>query len=512
MADFGTFIGSSYRSQSPVSDQEELINFYVEQMESPGATSPASLYPTPGVQLFTFGNAIGCRAMFTSITTTDPFPSQIGRCFAVNGDKFDEILSNSACVTRGIVAVDEFPATICSNGYGPTNQGSKLGQGELFITSGGKGYIYDLGANTFTEVADLAGFHCTQGGCLNGIFLAFSAKTSEIRLSDTFDGLAWQGDLIIARTLGADPWRAMAITPYGQIVLPGEKTGEIWYNDGSFPIPFVPDLSGNFAYGCEATFSISVVGDLMCWLGKTPDGGIQVIGLKGYRADRISTHAMEFEGASYPRLNDAIGQSYVEQGHLFYLLTFPTAEVTWGFDARGPEGRQWHKRVTWISEQDRYVSWGPTFHTFAFGMHLMGDRRTNIIYQMANRLPVDTDGRVIRRVRRSPTLQDENQLVIYNWFELLMETGIGQDAPMASPAGPPPVVMLRISNDSGRTWGNERQARAGAQGAYKTRVYWDRLGQGRQRVFEVVVTDAVRNWRITAAFLRAPEQARQRTG
>jgi hypothetical protein len=203
-------------------------------------------------------------------------------------------------------------------------------------------------------------------------------------------------------------------------------------------------------------------------------------------------------------VDNAIGQSYVEQGHLFYLLTFPTANVTWGFDERGAEGRQWHKRGTWVSERDQYEYWRPVFHTFAFGKHLMADRETDRVWHMANTLPRDVDGRVIRRLRRSPTIQRENEDLILRWFELLLETGLGQDA---NPHGPAPTVMLRISNDGGRTWGDERPARAGSLGAFQTRVYWDRLGQGRQRVLEVVVSDPVRNWRITAAYLQSPDLA-----
>lgn len=507
MADFGTFVGGSYKSQSPVSDNEELINWLVEQMESPGATATTSLFPTPGFQLFTLGNGQKGRAMFNNVTTTDPFPTQLGRCFAVFGSSFDEVLQNSACVQRGTVEVDEYPATICTNGYGSADQ---EGGGQLLITSGGKMYILELRTTTFTEVLDLTApadpeakpAHATQGACINGRFLIFDRKASRVYFSKSLDGTVWAASDFIERSIGTDPWRSMIITPYNQILLAGTSTSEVWYFNGEFPSPFAPDLSGQIAYGNEATFSASVVGDSVMWLGKTPDGGVQVIQMKGYQAQRASTHAMEYEGAGYPRLDDAIGQSYTEQGHTFYLLTFPSAGVTWCYDTSAPKGRQWHRRGTWISEQDKYIDWGPTFHAFAFGKHLMADRRTNRVYEMSNRFPLDVDGRVIRRLRRSPTVQNENQEVIYKWFELLMETGLGQDAPAANVQGPPPVVMLRVSNDGGRTWGDERQASAGALGAYSTRVYWSRLGQGRQRVFEVTVSDVVRNWRVTAAYLQ----------
>ena len=66
--------------------------------------------------------------------------------------------------------------------------------------------------------------------------------------------------------------------------------------------------------------------------------------------------------------------------------------------------------------------------------------------------------------------------------------------------GSNPQVMLRFSNDGGRTWSAEKWRPAGKQGEYGKRVRWNRLGNGRRRVFEVVVTDPIQ-WRIVGAYL-----------
>lgn len=68
-----------------------------------------------------------------------------------------------------------------------------------------------------------------------------------------------------------------------------------------------------------------------------------------------------------------------------------------------------------------------------------------------------------------------------------------------------PQVMLRISNDGGKTWISETWRGAGKLGEYKRRVRWNRLGQARRRVFEVSVTDSI-SWRILGAFLDAQSQ------
>lgn len=78
--------------------------------------------------------------------------------------------------------------------------------------------------------------------------------------------------------------------------------------------------------------------------------------------------------------------------------------------------------------------------------------------------------------------------------------------PYGESRGADPMVMLRLSNDAGKTWICELQRPAGKQGEYWRRVRWNRLGMARRRVFEVVVTDPV-PWKLTGAYVEmASEQ------
>ena len=53
--------------------------------------------------------------------------------------------------------------------------------------------------------------------------------------------------------------------------------------------------------------------------------------------------------------------------------------------------------------------------------------------------------------------------------------------------------MLDWSDDGARTWSALRLWRSmGRQGAYRTRLRWLKLGQARQRVLRLQVTDPVR--------------------
>lgn len=456
------FVGANYQSQSYVADAEELINRFIENVEGEGATRKTALYPTPGFRAFATAGVSGCRGAFTDAS---------GRGFAIFYTTLVEFSTAGVVTVRGTVAADVNPATFCTNG--PDDQ--------LFITSGDRGYCYTLATNVLTQVLASG---ATMGGFLDGYFIAFDKPGNRIRISDLFDGLVWDPTQFLARSTSADPWMAMLVTPYYQIILPGSQTGDILSNVGTFPFPFAPDKSGAFAEGIAATFSIQQAGKTTTWLSTNGAGGYQVLAAQGFNPQRISDHGVERAIAQYERIDDAIGQTYEEQGHAFLLLTFPTANVTWCFDF---STAKWHKRGTWISEDNRYIYSRAVFHCFFDGKHLMGDREGATIYEMTDQVSMDVDDRPLRWLRRAPALLAEHKRLIVHRIEVLMQVGVG----LTTGQGADPVMLIRASRDFGQTWGAEREMKIGAQGEYWRRVYATRFGVGRSWVFEVSGTDPV---------------------
>jgi hypothetical protein len=55
-----------------------------------------------------------------------------------------------------------------------------------------------------------------------------------------------------------------------------------------------------------------------------------------------------------------------------------------------------------------------------------------------------------------------------------------------------PKAMLRWSNDGGSTWSSEHWVSIGQLGRYQNRAIWRRLGQARDRIFEVSISDPVK--------------------
>jgi hypothetical protein len=104
-------------------------------------------------------------------------------------------------------------------------------------------------------------------------------------------------------------------------------------------------MNGAFIqHGCAAKYSVAQMGDALFWLSQDKQGGNVVLKGQGYQAERISTHAIEVAIASYAVKSDAIGYTYQQEGHQFYVLTFPTADRTWVYDLVTGE---WHERV-WL--------------------------------------------------------------------------------------------------------------------------------------------------------------------
>lgn len=477
-----SFIGPAYRSSSPLADPEELVNWYVEQVDSPGATNKVVYNPTPGLQSRITVNKSPIRALFQlpAATTTGE------RGFFVAGNGFYEFFADFSVIERGLLSgVGANPATISYNGDGG---------GQLLVTSADMADVYDLTANTLTSVAGLSAF---QGGMLNGYGLALDQLTSTLFLSDLLDLSTWDPTQSAQRSIAPDPWKAMIVL-YPRIYLFGSQTTEVWYDAGAFPFPFEPVQGILIQQGIAAPFSLEIADTAIYWLTQSANGNAQIVRTSGYRTEVVSTKAVEAAINSYARTDDAVAWTYQLEGHEFYLLNFPSAGVTWCFDTALAPEIGWHKRGTWITEEAEYIALRPQYHCFIFGAHLVGDRETGTIYEMRNTYGQDVEGREIRRVRRTPLLSAEQQWVFFKQLQVFLETGLGT----IGGQGENPVITLRISDDGGKTWGNLHTAEAGVQGAYKTRVIWRRLGRSRNRVFELSVSDPV-PWRLIDALMDA---------
>ncbi len=468
---FPGFINGSYVSQSQFADCERTVNLYVEVMESSGATTKAALYPFPGV--LQFGDTPAENSVRGSW-------SGAGRMLLAIGGTLQERLSDGTRISRGVIDNDNMPVQFRTNGDGA---------GQVFFSSAGTGYLFTLATNILTSVVLDVEF----AGYLDGFFLGLDTETSTFKISDFYAGETWDPTQISQRNVASDPWVSMWVNNR-QVWLFGDLTTEVWHNNGAAPFPFGPIDNAFIEHGIAAPRSVASVSGQVVWLSQNENGNGVVRMSEGWSGVRISNHALEHAIRKYSTMSDAIGWSFDWDGHEFYVLEFPTADKTWCYDAIT---KVWVELSSWDEENGVETAWRPRWHVFAFGKHIVGDRMTGRTFEMSDQFHYDVDENLIRRVRRAPHLSNELKRVRYSELKLDLDTGLG----LLSGQGSVPRVMMRYSDNGGKTWSPERAVSAGEIGDFDTVVQWNALGQGRRRVFEVIFTDPI-PWRIMNAYLR----------
>jgi hypothetical protein len=165
------------------------------------------------------------------------------------------------------------------------------------------------------------------------------------------------------------------------------------------------------------------------------------------------------------------------QGHVFYVLTFPSANATWAYDATAGLWAQWgsHQVLTGVTERFRGAA-----HAFAYGKHWIGDHTSGNLYTLED--DRYTDGTLPLTIEASlPPLYSAQGLerVRLRALQFDMETGTGLDGLPA--VGRDPMLEVAYSDDGGHQYTPWRAVPIGRIGATRTRVRLRRLGSTRDR-------------------------------
>jgi hypothetical protein len=322
------------------------------------------------------------------------------------------------------------------------------------------------------------------------------------------------------------------IVDHREVYLMGEISSEVWTDVGTVPFPFQRIPGTSTQHGIAAPFSLYRLGNSFAYVSRNNRGQAQIMQMQGYIPQRISTHAVENTLANQ-YVEDAIAWTYQLEGHEVYVVTFPTLNLTWAFDATT---QMWHKWLYTATDSTYERHRGNCCATFQ-GLVIIGDYENGKLYQL-DRTNYTDDGQTIRRLRRAPHLVTEFQRQYFDELQIQFQPGVGttglstalQAVNLQSPyvigdtatltiapletvylgefntinqftPTTYPQAMLRWSNDGGSTWSNEHWTTVGQMGKYTNRAIWRRLGTARDRIFEVSVTDPV-NFVIISANLK----------
>jgi len=281
------------------------------------------------------------------------------------------------------------------------------------------------------------------------------------------------------------------IVDHGQIYLLGEKTSEVWADTGTFPFPFQRIPGASSQHGIAAKFSMARFGNSFAYVSRNDRGQAVIVQMNGYFPQRISTHAVENTLVNQ-NISDAVAYTYQLEGHECYVVSFPTLNLTWVYDG---STSMWHKWL-YCDNQNNYQRHRSNCSAFFQGSVLVGDWENGQIYRLDPDNYTD-NGQHIRRMRRCPHLVTDFQRQYFDELQIQFQPGVGLQGIETFPLGDNdiginPQAMLRWSNDGGSTWSNEHWAGIGKVGKYQNRIIWRRLGQARDRIYEVVVTDPVK--------------------
>lgn len=456
-------LGGAYESRSVIASAQESINLYSEA-NNPDASPPvpATSYPTPGLGLASTPPYVeGMRNLYRASN---------GNLYSVIGPNVYAVSSTFTWTLLGTVPDATTPFWFADNGL------------VIAMVNGtATGYAIKMSDNTFGTISS-TNFYGGTSVAAQDTFLIFNRPgTAQFYISlsnvtyDMLVGGTGFDPLDIASKSTADPIAALA-TLHGELWLIGELNTEPWYDAGAADFAYQRIQGAFVAHGCAAPYSVAAVDNSILLLSQDQQGHGVVVMSDGYAFRQVSTHAIEQDIQSYSTISDAIGYCHQIEGHLFYVLTFPTADKTWSFDiATG----QWHRRAS-IDGNGVLHRHRSNCYAFAYGMNFVGDYQNGNLYTLSNEVFTD-NGVPIPRIRSFPHMVEDGNRVIYRQFQADMATGQIADGDTADP----PQLSLRWSDDKGFTFGNPVMQSMGATGQYITSPNWQRLGMARDRVFEL---------------------------
>lgn len=366
------------------------------------------------------------------------------------------------------------------------------------ITAGGSGYVN----GTYSGVP-LTGGHgdsatatiVVSGGAVTSVTLVQDGESyrvgdvlsaSNTNLGGTGAGFTWTVATVGSSGFDALDFVAMtgannAINGFKvvnrQIWTIGDNDyGEIWYNEGTPDFTFgrVPGVA--IQHGCAAIYSLCQWDLSLFWLGRDDAGNQQVYQGLNYTAQIITPPAVSAAISGYAITSDAIGYVYQQNGHVFYVLTFPTADATWVYDVGE---KLWHERA-WIDSDGTEHRHRSNCQAFAYGVNVVGDFANGKLYKLDPANFTDNDNPIVRR-RGFPHVTNERKRLSVS--QLVLNMAVGQDA--ASLTSNPPMISVRASTTQGASWRDPRRQSLGSTGQYGTDISFRQWGIGRDWVFEV---------------------------
>lgn len=428
----------SYRHTSPVVATARLMNVYAEQSVEKG---PLALRRSPGIRHVAQHGKGPCRGLDV----------MAGVLFGVIGTDLVRIADNGAMTVIGTI-----PGT---SRVSMANNGS-----QMVVTADGLGFLV---TSNVVPMPDTDFRFAGQVGFVDQFILAVELNSGRFFHSDLANAASW--DPLNFATAESSPDNLVGlVVDHQEIILAGETSTEIWFNAGTAGSPFARDSNGVVEMGCAAAESLAKLDNSVFWLAN--DNTVRR--LSGVTPVRVSTYAIEQAIRSYGRVDTAYAYTYTLEGHLCYVLHFPSADATWVFDVTTGE---WHERDMAVA--DMAVAYGQVWCGHSV------DGRIGVL----DAAVFTQWGDPMRCEWTYPSVYAEGVRAFHHQLTVGLEVGQG----LVTGQGSEPLLLLYGSSDGGYEFTSLGQRSMGRRGERRQRVTFNRLGSARSRTYRCAITDPV---------------------
>lgn len=449
------FLGGSNKDKN-ISVNNQLTVNLMSAVKGHDAKSPVVLESIPGnIQRGTAGNG-ACR--------TAKLINWKNLLYGVFGDRLIGIsgaLSVSAIGTLGTVG---------------TQVSGARGRNYIMFVDGSNGYTYD--GTTFAQITDLDfPSNATHVVYMDGFFIVNEPATDNFYISALEDPTSWNALDFGAASVAPDNALALAATE-SILWIFGDETAQPYFNSGNPDFPYEVYLSSVQEVGILSIFSLAESDDGIFFLATTPEGGTFVYRLRGTDGEVVTGEEQESQIVNLLNPENSVGFIYKQAGKSFYVLQFVNDDLTLVYNIRAGA---WEDRQS--SAGGRWRAGG---HGVINNTNIIGDINTNAFYEMSLTTYTDGSDPLVRK-RRTQIIHQDNMNIDYQELVIDFEPGVG----LITGQGSDPKCKMRYSNDGGYTWSDVLTAPIGKIGEYNRRCKFTRLGSGRNRIYEIWVSDPV---------------------
>jgi hypothetical protein len=443
-------LGLGIQSGFPSVTAQERINCYLER-QLDGEKSNIVAYGTPGKTLFAeFGD--------TPVRGGLSFGDYL---YLVHRGNFYRVNNAGSIELVGAIGSTSGFVSMATNGL------------ELFIADGtANAYYYTFSSNTLAASDSPA---LSTVCFLDGYIIGNEEGTGKYYWSDLYDASTW--DALNFASAESNPDDLVAVfADQGAVMLFGTFTTEIVGNAGQEEQPFIR-VGTPIEWGLVSKSSIAKLGDQVAFLARNRMGEAQVILMRGYSTQRISTHDIERIINNSGTLESATAFSYMINGHQFYQLNAAGKSFIYDLSTG-----VWSRVKANNIDNDR--------GNLGFNLInriIVSDFENGNLYTVSDDVYDDNGDPLVMNITGSHIIKSQQKVSINELF-VDMEVGVGA----TTGQGVNPQIVLEVSRDSGHTWGNPIWKSFGRIGEYLSRVSFFRLGRGYSFTFSLTISDPVK--------------------